>query len=71
MGELRATVLVECPYCGGTSGYYDCNVTRYEQHYTFDGAPAHASDPDHVRGGLQKFCSDCGRRLRCLEPERG
>ena len=54
---------MSCPKCGGVSGYFDKNIVSYEQHYTWDGVGVEASEFGHVRGGAQKFCLDCGKRI--------
>ena len=51
-----------CPKCKKKLGWYEKHVTSYEQYYDADCKPSHAADRN-TRGGNQKFCFDCGKKI--------
>lgn len=50
-----------CPYCKGTGGFYEKLIERRSYYYEWDGCPDGASENDVVRGGENRYCSDCHR----------
>lgn len=53
----------KCPYCDGTSGYYEKSINRVEQYYEWDGTEAD-NFTYHIRGGKVKYCTDCGKTIK-------
>ena len=60
-----------CPKCGGTNGYFDKNIVKFQQFFSFDGVPLDASEMQHVKGGQQKFCADCFKRINIETEQKG
>ena len=50
----------ECPFCGGTDGYYHKSINRLTQYNGWDGSAVDC-DTDLLRGGKREYCQGCNR----------
>lgn len=53
--------LKKCPFCGGTSGYYEIEKVRRGLFYTWDGEPNGSSEDMTEWTSKRKYCTDCDR----------
>lgn len=50
-----------CPFCGGDNGFHTKEIVDYKSYYTWDGHFAEGEHVNHIRGGKNIYCMDCGR----------
>jgi phage FluMu protein Com len=56
-------VMVKCPHCDGTDGYYSKSLIRHTQMVTW-GGDAFECIMDRVSGGEQKRCLECNKIIK-------
>lgn len=54
---------MRCPYCGGTTGYYQMEKVHRALEFTWDGEPDGASEDIEDSLGKRRYCQDCHRIL--------
>lgn len=47
---------MRCPYCGGTTGYYQMEKVHRALEYTWDGEPDGASEDIEDYLGKRRYC---------------
>lgn len=55
----------KCPKCGSKFGFYEKLRTNYQQYYTWDGSPSHATD-GLTYGGKRQYCGECNKDVTAL-----
>lgn len=54
---------MSCPYCGGTTGYYQMEKVHRSLAFTWDGEPDGGSEDVEDYLGKRRYCQDCHRIL--------
>lgn len=57
-GELKS-----CPFCGGTTGYYETAVETHRYFYGWDGESNGEGEPKEHRRNYVRRCIDCERKV--------
>ena len=60
---LQWSQIAPCTKCGGTHGWYEKLICKYDQFYGPDGQASDASTIQRVRGGDRRFCVNCSRDI--------
>lgn len=54
---------MRCPYCGGTTGYYQMEKVHRALEFTWNGEPDGGSEDVEDYLGKRRYCQDCNRIL--------
>ncbi len=63
-------MIMRCPKCKGTMGYYEKIIMSYQQYFTFNGDIDFASENTRIKGGKRKYCAECDRDITIFIPKR-